>query len=356
MATITPEALLSGWRGRRFLLEYAGAFDLPLAGAVMSAGHELDPTRDTTVVSFFGTGHREPEPRVTPEAVASLLSGLRLPPLDQGTALSALAQAVSVARYWQEPDGEDRLAATPVVRAALERVAAHVAGSASVDWWSAPLARADQHAVTWDGRTQASAATVAERLAWWRAEVVDEERRAQTDRPSDPTAPFSGTWWSAPPSDLTHTLRGLDGHGPAGLRLVEDDMGWERAVTHRVEVPAGARVLEVDGPDAWAALCREHPLEVSAQKRHDWYSTTGRVGRWVLPDWAAVAAEHDAVHLTAAAYLAAAGTAIPVDDGVASVIAGWNPDETYWLVDAVRPQGTGTEWVLDDEDWVVAAG
>lgn len=355
MATITPEALLSGWRGRRFLLEYTAASDLPLAGAVMSAGHELDPARDTTVVSFFGSGHREPEPRATPEAVASLLAGLRLPALDQGTALSMLADAVRAARYWQEPDGEDLLAATPVVRAALERPAAHVARSETVDWWSAPLAREDQHAVTWDGRTLTTTATVAERLTWWRAEVVDEERRAQTDRPSDPTAPVSGTWWSAPPSDLTHTSRGLGPHGPVGLRLVEDDMGWERAVTHRVEVPAGARVLEVDAPEAWAALCREYPLEVTAQKRHDWYSTTGRVGRWVLPDWAAVAAEHDAVHLTAAAYLAAAGTAIPVDDDAASVIAGWNPDETYWFVDTVVPHGAGTEWVLDDEDWVAAA-
>ncbi|MFE7507229.1 hypothetical protein [Promicromonospora sp. NPDC057488] len=355
MATINPEVLLSGWRGRRFLLEYAAASDLPLAGAVMSAGYELDPVRDTTVVSFFGAGSREPEPRATPEAVASLLAGLRLTALDQVTALSTLAQAVSVARYWQEPDGEDLLAATPAVRAALERVAAHVAGSETVGWWSTPLVREDQHAVTWDGRTPATTATVAERLTWWRAEVLDEERRAQTDRPSDPTAPFSGTWWSAPPSDLTHTSRGLGPHGPAGLRLVEDDMGWERAVTHRVEVPAGARVLEVDGPEAWAALCREYPLEVTAQKRHDWYSTTGRVGRWVLPDWAAVAAQHDAVHLTAAAYLAAAGTAIPVDDDAASVIAGWSPDETYWFVDTVRPQGAGTEWVLDDEDWVAAA-
>ena len=121
--------------------------------------------------------------------------------------------------------------------------------------------------------------------------------------------------------------------------------------------PAGARVYEIDGADAWAALCRAYPLEVTEQKRHDWYRTTGRDGRWLLPDWAAVAVDHDAVHLTAAAYLTTAGTAVPVpvDDGVASVIAGWNPDETYWLSDDARPEADGAVWVLDDEGWVPGA-
>lgn len=151
---------------------------------------------------------------------------------------------------------------------------------------------------------------------------------------------------------MVHTTRSLGEFGPAGVWLVEDDMGWERAVTHRVAAPAGARVYEIDGPDAWAALCRTYPLEVTEQKRHDWYSTTGRDGRWVVPDWSAVAVDHDAVHLTAAAYLTSAGTAVPVDDGVASVIAGWNPDETYWLSDDARPEADGAVWVRDDEDWV----
>ncbi|WP_454858475.1 hypothetical protein [Promicromonospora soli] len=91
---------------------------------------------------------------------------------------------------------------------------------------------------------------------------------------------------------------------------------------------------------------------MTAQKRHDWYRTTGRVERWVIPDWSILALEYDAVHLTAAAYLAAAGTAIPVDRGTCSVIAGWNPDETYWLTGVARPEEDGAEWVLDDEDWV----
>lgn len=367
--TITPDELLSGWRGRRFLLEYARRSEelvidphrpeTPFSGAAMLAGHELDPGRDHSVVLVaVETGTRAAEAvEATPGSVATLLDGVPLVVVDQETALRTLAHAVTVARYWQEPDGEDVLAALPVVRAALERVAVHVAGAAdAVGWWSAPIDRTDQHAVTWDADRTPAPVGAAERLARWRADALTEERDARRQRPADPTASLSGTWWSGPPWELTRTLRSLDGHGPAGLWLVEDDLGWERAVTHRVDVPAGARVYEVDDAEAWAALCRAYPLEVTAQKRHDWYRTTGRHGPWVQPDWAAVSADHDAVHLTAAAYLAAAGTAIPVGDDTASVIAGWNPDETCWLVDTVRPTGDGTEWVLDDEDWVPAGG
>lgn len=365
---ITPEALLSGWRGRRFLLELAlgaEAFhadrdgtEAPLALAVMSAAYDLDPDPGQTqrVVSFFGPGAHAMPPAATAESVAALLETVRLADVDQGAALRAFADAVAHARYWQEPDGSDVLAATPVVRSALGRVARHVAGSVTgIDWWSAPLDRADQHAVTWEGGQEEQALGAADRLARWRADIAAQEARARAYRLADPEASWSGEWWSCPPSDLVHTTRSLGRFGPVGVWLVEDNMGWERAVTHRVATPAGARVYEIDGADAWAALCRAYPLEVTEQKRHDWYDTTGRYGRWVLPDWTAVAVDHDAVHLTAAAYLTAAGTVVPVDGDTASVIAGWNPDETYWLSDDARPGADGAVWARDDQDWVPGA-
>lgn len=374
--TITPEALLGGWRGRRFLLELALGSEalladcdeagVPLASATMRAAYDLDPGRGQSIVSF-GPGAQEAElTAATPESVASLLGRVHLADVEQGLVLRALEDAVANARYWQEPDGEDLLAATPVVRTALGRVAVHVAGSvhvagfgAAVGWWSEPVARADQHTITWDADATASAGAMTgagpgagERLAQWRADVVKDERQALKHAPTDPTASWSGSWWSTPPSDLTRTTRSLGRPGPAGLWLVEDGLGWERAVARRVQVPADVRVCEIDGAATWAALCRAYPLDVTAQKRHDWYRTTGRAGRWVIPDWTKIAVDHDAVHLTAAAYLAAAGTAIPVDDDTAGVIAGWNPDETYWFADAVRQEPDGAAWVLDDEDWV----
>ena len=101
-------------------------------------------------------------------------------------------------------------------------------------------------------------------------------------------------------------------------------------------------------------LCTEFPVEVTAQKRHDWYSTTGRVGRWIIPDWPRVAEHYDGVHLTVCGYLAAAGTAITVDDATASVIAGWAPDGTCWLTDTAAADGDGDGdeeqvWVCDTD-------
>lgn len=362
---ITPEALLQGWRGRRFLLELALAAeafpadrfvtDTPLATAVMSAAFDLDPGQGQMqlLVSSSGPGPHEMPPAATAESVASLLETSHLADVDQGATLRVFADAVANARYWQEPDGSDVLAATSVVRAALGRIARHVAGSATgIDWWSAPLDPADQHAVTWEGSQGERSPRVADRLSRWRSDIAVQEARARAERLAHPEASWSAEWWSTPPSDLVHTTRSLGRFGPAGIWLVEDAMSWERAVTHRVAAPAGARVFEIDGPDAWAALCRAYPVEVTEQKRHDWYDTTGRHGRWVVPDWSAVAVDHDAVHLTAAAYLTAAGTAVPVDGDTASVIAGWNPDETYWLSDDARPEEDGAVWVRDDQDWV----
>ncbi|MGO3555043.1 MAG: hypothetical protein ACTINZ_06650, partial [Microbacterium gubbeenense] len=82
----------------------------------------------------------------------------------------------------------------------------------------------------------------------------------------------------------------------------------------------------------------------------DWRDTTGRDGPWVMPDWAAVAEEYDAVHLQVAAYLQAAGRALPVTDEAATVLAGWDPDATYWFTDRVRYVGKRTRWVMNDDD------
>lgn len=73
-------------------------------------------------------------------------------------------------------------------------------------------------------------------------------------------------------------------------------------------VPGTVDVLEIHGPDDWVQLCRRFPLEVIAQKRPGWYRTTGRDGRWVLPDRRAVAEVYGGVHLNVAGYLAAAVT------------------------------------------------
>jgi hypothetical protein len=157
-------------------------------------------------------------------------------------------------------------------------------------------------------------------------------------------------WWSMPPPALVRTTRSLGADGPAGLWWVEDSMGRDEAVATPVDAYP-ARVVELDGPDDWADLCRRHPLDVSASRRHDWYRVTGRDGRWVVPDWTAVAAEADAVHLTVRGYLSAATRLIDVGDGMASVLAGWNPDETYWFRGMAARPADARRWCLVDDAW-----
>lgn len=166
-------------------------------------------------------------------------------------------------------------------------------------------------------------------LKEWAHRERAEEAQASRERPSDPRANWSGTWWSIP-HGLIHTV----GQVPAGLGLVEDSLGWEHATT--VPVRGAGRTLEIRAAEDWISLCRKFPLEVTASRRHDWFRTTGRHGRWVIPDWEKVAGEWDAAHLTVLGYLSAATRALQVDRETATVIAGWDPDTTLWLTDVAR--------------------
>ena len=71
-------------------------------------------------------------------------------------------------------------------------------------------------------------------------------------------------------------------------------------------------------------------------------------GRWLIPDFAAVAEDYDAVHLSVTGYLATAGQALPVGDA-RTLLAGWDPDQTYWLNDVLALSGPATTWVSSDE-------
>jgi hypothetical protein len=106
------------------------------------------------------------------------------------------------------------------------------------------------------------------KLARWNAPTITDERQA-TERPWEPAAPSSGRWWS------TRTC-----------------LTWYQP------------------PEAWRR-------------------TTGVDGSWLTPDWSAVAADYDGVHLSVPGYLTTAGRYLAVGQSC-TVLAGWNPDETYW--------------------------
>lgn len=78
----------------------------------------------------------------------------------------------------------------------------------------------------------------------------------------------------------------------------------------------------------------------------------------MIPDWAAAASDFGAVHLTVLGYLATAGRALPMR-GSHTVLAGWNPDETYWLTDVLTQDGVPEDWCRDrrtSRSWAVCIG
>jgi hypothetical protein len=63
----------------------------------------------------------------------------------------------------------------------------------------------------------------------------------------------------------------------------------------------------------------------------------------------AAAADWDAVHVTVAGYLAAAGIAMPAGNGARTMMAGWDPDATWWINDVISFAGPPRDWRKDDQ-------
>lgn len=338
------DALLRGPRGRRMCLEYAARTDETVHTALFWLGHELDPNPGTLLRLTGDTSDPEPDPTFSADDLAARIDDVDLTHIRGDILREALQASVDLARYWQEPDGADTVAALPPVLHVLGRVAQRVV-TAMPDL-AAPCGAA-QWAVQWHPLADSEplvrdpSAVLAE---WTRAQRADEERSAH-ERPCDPHANWSGTWWSVPQTLLATRSSPAD-----ALELVEDSLGWEFATI--IPVRGAGRTLEIQTPEDWADLCREYPMEVTASRRHDWFRVTGRDGRWLIPDWERVAARWDAVHLTTLGYLSAATTLIEIDEEYGSVIGGWAPDSTIWLTDVARewtPQRQ--EWTRPQDDW-----
>ena len=358
---MTYDSIAEGPRGRRMLLELAtaavhagndDAAQWELGTAVMNASYHLDPSPG----SIFGPGADEFRRSATsPTDVAALLRTAASEPLTNEMVRDALIASVSTARYWQEPEGADALAATPPVIDAVSDTLAQLLLSGHATWWSTPVDLHTQFEVRWDSSDSASPENrlPGASIAQWRDRTERAEAHAVANWPTDPAASFSSDWWSTPGFGVPSSTRWVDSwECPAGLWLVEDSMGWREARVSTITTPVDLRVFEITGAADWAQLCAQDPIEVTAQKRHDWFRSTGRVGTWVMPDWTAVADRYDAIHLTVNGYLSAAGTAIEVDEGSASVLAGWAPDETRWLSDRITLGDPPSFWrITSDSDW-----
>lgn len=339
LSNVRPEDLLVGPRGRRLCL---------------SAAIALDPAI-WSMQPMFAT---PPASLEVQHALAAAVAAVDPAPLarevDELRMLEPLAVAVDMARYWQSPDEEDAMIATAELREALLPIGAALLSARGAAWWSSGLA-SDQRYVEWGEKPEArlDLDPAPLKLARWRAATLAEEVEARS-RPSDPAAPWSGSWWSSPANaGLPRTRRALPGLGSVGLPLEEDGFGEKDARVVPVSVRDGIRVYEILTPDDWVDLVAKYPLEVSLSRRHDWWRITGFAGRWLIPDWEAVASDFDVVHLSVIGYLTTAGRALSVGSSVIpdahTVLAGWNPDESFWLGDVLRPGGEPVTWRRPEE-------
>jgi hypothetical protein len=335
VAALTADDLLIGPRGRGLCVAVAQRLSEDVCSALQTGD----------------TGH--------PDVLTHLLEAVDPTPVlawrDPLAFLGPMDVSVSNAMYWQPPHQEDVAAADPGVVAALRPLADAIASSPAAAWWSTPVDLAAlRYTSRFDDDDPPSPPTLTdprERLDRWRAGVLEEERAAAADRPADPGAPFSAHWWSTPAmASLVTTTRPLEGLGSVQLIWEEDSFGQRSAVIWPLTTTRTPRVWEIDRPEAWVRLVDRYPLDVTNARRHDWYSTTGRVGRWRIPDWRAVAEEWDAVHLSVAGYLTTATRSLHVGDGgSATVLGGWNPDQTWWLTDVLATTGSQQESWQDPE-------
>ncbi|MDO8337619.1 MAG: hypothetical protein Q7T15_05125 [Microcella sp.] len=330
------DALLAGPRGRRLCLEVAAGLDSDVGQLVLWSSMGMSRPAESWTFGWAVKDSSSPERSVAPWDVARAIEAVALRAADEvgndeGLLREALIASVDSALYWQEPDAEDQLAAVPEVRAALRPIAAAIVATDEAHSWAAPWASRGWMTIWGDDLSLAPLTSGAASVARWDAEQEADEERARRERPDDVTANWSGTWWSLPQSARSWR------EPEDAMALVEDAVAPMAATL--VEVVGEGRVREIGSAEDWAELCREHPLDVTASRRHDWYRVTGRDGRWVIPDLRAVSAQWDALHLTTFGYLSAATTTIPVDDERASVIAGWAPDCTQWLADRFHETG-----------------
>ena len=268
----------------------------------------------------------------------------------------AVRDAVGSAMYWQEPDDVDVLLRDREVRAALEPIAEALVRSPATAWWGEGVDLASlRFTASIEDDDEATPARIRRQsISWqrWRRELLQRSGDLRLTSAGPPATAASGFWWSTPskPGVIT-TTRPIPGLGAVDLVWEEDTADPQTVAVWSMTAAGAPRIFEIDGPSAWVDLVRRYPLDTTGEHRGDWYRVTGRDGAWHTPDWAAAAADYDAVHLTVAGYLVTASRSLRVssDGSVGTVLAGWGPDQTWWLNDLLEPATAPERWSRLDE-------
>ncbi len=231
----------------------------------------------------------------------------------------------------------------------LRPVAEALVSSPAARWWWDDLPGHDQRygARTGDGGDGSNGpprgaqvdAQVAAAVEALQRDEAEARRRHPT--PEDCPPNLSGTWWSIPIAG-TCTSRPVPPVPAVHLACAEDPSG-EPVAVWSLRIAPGARIFEVREPADWGRLVEIAPLDVTMSRLGDWRRWTGREGPFYLPDWSVVAEHFDGVHVTIGGYLTTRSVPVPVADG-SSVLAGWDPDATFWLHDVTEALEQVGEW------------
>ena len=127
-------------------------------------------------------------------------------------------------------------------------------------------------------------------------------------------------------------------HSARVTRLQRPGVPGARRFDDIEQLSGVARVRIGDTPQDWVRLVSAYPMEVTASRQHDWRRAAGATGCLLQPDYRAASRDWDAVHVSVRGYLTTAMRALPVD-GATTVLAGWSPDETWWLTDCLAVTG-----------------
>ncbi|WP_313813851.1 hypothetical protein [Glutamicibacter sp.] len=355
------DALLKGRRGRGLLLDVLISGDdeatRKLSRAVRDASYRLAKRRGDGVARFPRSEEDDVlvnTAELMQEHLAKLVAKVPVPTITAELLREALGRTVDEAVYWEPPHAEDVIFSDPALVEALAPVAQLVNESGILQNWVARSKNDNQWSLHWRGEDSDSVwepglSPVSQQLEAWKSELLATEHRNRRDLKKSAMNAGSGVWWSNPPGGLFRTFGTFDDGAPIGLYCQEDGYGWREASIQRIKPVISKPIFHVEGSEHWIELCRKYPADVSAGRRGSWYQLSGRDGLWVQPDWRAVARDFDGVHLGLPAYLSAAGEELRVSDNYSSIIAGWNPDETYWFTDRVNFTGNEQFWVVEDQ-------
>ena len=253
------------------------------------------------------------------QALLALIEGHGLTPADLAKPLTAFhitTDAMNMINRWDPttPARLERLATdTPARRPIAERFLA----APELAWWWAPLDRSNQ---LWS--SHAGSSSIEPGLDRATAGPLSGfERYAHKPHPTILTS-------SAKPAGIS-SLVIASAFGDGDLQPHPHDA--IRRIQYRVQ-PA-ARVHEITGPAAWAALARRYPA-TDPGGHHRTVAPDGSLGPGeppeIVPDWPAVARDWDGVHVSLGALLLA--TDVWVRDAAgASRFWDWDFEGTYWL-------------------------